>query len=190
MLSFYQILQVKETATDAEVKQAYRKLCKVLHPDLNDNTAEANTIFGLLQQSYETLSDPLKRKAYDKKPIRTNGDDTLVESYKMQNELQGKVLKDYEKKIKDYKETVYLKNKRERELINEIDELKERNLQTERIAFEEDKFEKKDQIIQEEANPQNQQGTNWTRIMLIIIAVNLGMFLSYLAIGNAFWFFF
>lgn len=190
MLSYYQILQVKDSATDVEIKQAYRGLVKILHPDLNDNTTEATAFFRLLNEAYETLSDPLKRKTYDRKPSLTDDEETRIESYQKQNQKQGRKLDEYEELLKDYKETVYLKSKREKELIDEINDLKERNLKIEKEVSEKIKVKEVVHETQEEVTPKMQPGFSWPLIILIIVGVNLGMFLSCLAIGKAFGFLF
>ncbi|WP_270168991.1 J domain-containing protein [Paenibacillus sp. SYP-B4298] len=65
MHSYYKVLGVAQTATAAELKAAYRKQAKRLHPDVNGGTAEAEQRFKQLKEAYETLSDPIKRQAYD-----------------------------------------------------------------------------------------------------------------------------
>jgi DnaJ-class molecular chaperone len=62
---FYNILGVSRTASDKDIKTAYRKLARKYHPDLNqgDKTAEAR--FKEIQAAYEVLGDPEKRKKYD-----------------------------------------------------------------------------------------------------------------------------
>src|SRR5687767_2179117 len=62
---YYQTLGVGKTASDKELKQAYRKLARKFHPDVNpgDKTAEAK--FKEINEAYEVLGDPAKRKKYD-----------------------------------------------------------------------------------------------------------------------------
>ncbi|MFZ1730990.1 MAG: DnaJ domain-containing protein [Bacteroidota bacterium] len=63
--NYYEILQISETATQAELKQAYRKLAKEYHPDRHpeDKTAEAK--FKEIGEAYEVLKDTEKRRKYD-----------------------------------------------------------------------------------------------------------------------------
>ena len=62
---YYQILGVNKNATDDEIKKAYRKLARKLHPDLNPNDKEAHKKFQEINEANEVLSDPEKRKKYD-----------------------------------------------------------------------------------------------------------------------------
>ena len=63
---YYEVLGVTKTATDEEIKKAYRKLAKKWHPDANpDNKKEAEEKFKEVSEAYETLSNPQKRKMYD-----------------------------------------------------------------------------------------------------------------------------
>jgi len=65
MNELYKRLGVAPTATDMELKKAYRQLAKKLHPDLNPDDPQAEAKFKEINEAYETLSDPDKRKAYD-----------------------------------------------------------------------------------------------------------------------------
>lgn len=66
MVDYYQILDIQRTASDGEIKKAYRKLALKWHPDKNpNNLEEANKRFRELSEAYEVLSDEKKRKIYD-----------------------------------------------------------------------------------------------------------------------------
>lgn len=65
-IDYYKILGLNKEATDGEIKKAYRKLARKYHPDLNPNNAEASKKFQQINEANEVLSDPEKRKKYDK----------------------------------------------------------------------------------------------------------------------------
>src|SRR5258707_7670761 len=65
-IDYYKVLGVNKNATQEEIKSAYRKLARKLHPDLNPNDKEANKKFQQVNEANEVLSDPEKRKKYDK----------------------------------------------------------------------------------------------------------------------------
>ncbi|WP_282118032.1 DnaJ C-terminal domain-containing protein [Maribacter aquivivus] len=64
-IDYYKILEIDKKATQAQIKKAYRKLARKLHPDLNPNDKTAQEKFQRVNEANEVLSDPEKRKKYD-----------------------------------------------------------------------------------------------------------------------------
>lgn len=64
-IDYYKILEIDKNATADDIKKAYRKLARKLHPDLNPNDKEAQKKFQQVNEANEVLSDPEKRKKYD-----------------------------------------------------------------------------------------------------------------------------
>ncbi|MFA4829479.1 MAG: DUF4388 domain-containing protein [Thermodesulfovibrionales bacterium] len=87
-LGYYGVFGVKEWAAHDDIKKAYYKVAKEFHPDMHFNLesddlkAKLNAIFSFVTQAYTTLSDPEKRKQYDKqlshKSVRTASNEELA----------------------------------------------------------------------------------------------------------------
>ncbi len=69
----YKVLGVSKGASEAEIKSAYRKLAKKLHPDANKSDAKAASRFSELNAAYEIVGDDEKRKAFDRGEIDAEG---------------------------------------------------------------------------------------------------------------------
>ena len=62
---YYETLGVSRSASDADIKKAYRRLAMKYHPDRNEGNADAEGKFKEVKEAYEILSDSQKRAAYD-----------------------------------------------------------------------------------------------------------------------------
>ncbi len=65
-IDYYKVLGIAKTATEEQIKKAYRKAARKLHPDLNPNDKGAHKAFQQVNEANEVLSDPAKRAKYDK----------------------------------------------------------------------------------------------------------------------------
>ncbi|MBI2172540.1 MAG: J domain-containing protein [Chloroflexi bacterium] len=63
--NYYEVLGVSKTAAEKDIRQAFRRLARKHHPDVNPGNKEAEARFKEINQAYEVLSDPEKRKKYD-----------------------------------------------------------------------------------------------------------------------------
>ena len=65
-IDYYKVLGLSKTATEDEIKKAYRKMARKLHPDLNPDDTDAQAKFQQLNEANTVLSNPENRKKYDK----------------------------------------------------------------------------------------------------------------------------
>ncbi|XP_037918255.1 dnaJ homolog subfamily B member 6 isoform X2 [Hermetia illucens] len=114
MVDYYKVLEVSRTATEAEIKKAYRKLALKWHPDKNpDKPEEANRRFKEISEAYEVLSDEHKRKIFDTRSTykshqnhhytyRSNSPSTgSMPSYRRGNRYSGFTFRDRKRRIYD-----------------------------------------------------------------------------------------
>jgi molecular chaperone DnaJ len=66
MADFYQILGIDRRFSSAKLRRAYQRRAREYHPDLHPGSAEAASMFALVAQAFEVLSDPERRSAYDR----------------------------------------------------------------------------------------------------------------------------
>ncbi len=87
MANYYEILKVSPKASRTEIKSAYRRLARKLHPDKNDGSEETARAFAKIAEAWEVLGDSRSRSAYDKRLLHSqmhysssDGGDSLFES--------------------------------------------------------------------------------------------------------------
>ncbi len=88
-IDYYKILEIDKKATQAQIKKAYRKLARKLHPDLNPNDKTAQEKFQRVNEANEVLSDPEKRKKYDQYGKDWQHADAFEEAKKNQRSSSG-----------------------------------------------------------------------------------------------------
>ena len=117
---YYSILQVSPHAPIKDIKASFRRLARLYHPDLNPDDIEAVEKFKHISQAYEILSDPSKRRRYDRElkfkssqriPRQTTQPETNPETAQdyYQRGINQSQKKDYQKAIEDYTKAIELK---------------------------------------------------------------------------------
>ncbi len=66
MASYYETLGIPRSASDKEVRQAFRKLAREHHPDVNSGDKASEEKFKRINEAHSVLSDPEKRRKYDR----------------------------------------------------------------------------------------------------------------------------
>jgi molecular chaperone DnaJ len=98
MTDYYGQLGLKHDVSKSEIKQAYRKLAKQYHPDVNHGNPQAESKFKLIHQAYETLMDDHLREQYDAK-LRANSSNTS-QQFKTDAKMEQNEMSGFEDKIK------------------------------------------------------------------------------------------
>ncbi|MEJ7624199.1 MAG: J domain-containing protein [Pyrinomonadaceae bacterium] len=86
MVNYYDILKVSQNATGTEIKSAYRRLARKLHPDKNSGAEDTALKFAAIAEAYEVLGNAAERSKYDRRLLETdfsetiNGDSVLASS--------------------------------------------------------------------------------------------------------------
>lgn len=133
MKDFYYILGVNSTATEQQLKSAYRKLSKKFHPDKNDGDKFFEERFKNIQEAYEILADSSKRELYDLKFKRFHQQN---EDFDTKRRYEEEFRKKYEEEFIRREEEIKKKYQSPEQIIEE---------ETERIQKEKDKKRKYEQ---------------------------------------------
>lgn len=104
MADYYTILGVTKTASDSEIKGAFRKLAKIYHPDKNPNNPNASSVFQQILKAYNTLINPHSRRRYDDSHFETRAQSTT------QRQPNSKTQKQWTFTDEDLKRREYYKN--------------------------------------------------------------------------------
>jgi hypothetical protein len=80
VVDYYRILKVSPKASEKEIKSAYRRLARKLHPDVNGGSSENAREFAQIAKAYQVLSNPAERARYDAQMLKSrhNGNDSVI----------------------------------------------------------------------------------------------------------------
>lgn len=109
-IDYYKILEIPKTATQSDIKAAYRKLARKHHPDLNPNNKEAEIKFKKINEANEVLSSPEKRKKYDEYGKDWKHSDDFKKAQQQQHSNKANPQQDYREfsgDFSDFFESMY-----------------------------------------------------------------------------------
>ncbi len=116
MVNYYDILKVSPKATRAEIKSAYRRLARKLHPDKNNGSQETALKFAEIAEAYEILGDPRERSKFDKQMLEaqlhasTNGNSVFASTNRHAKRWRQMV---YEQRYNDIIDRMLAEERRE-----------------------------------------------------------------------------
>lgn len=88
VIDYYKTLGISKTASDKDIKKAYRKLARKYHPDLNPNDKEAEKKFKEINEANEVLSNPENRKKYDQYGAHWKNSEAYEQAKQQQQQQQ------------------------------------------------------------------------------------------------------
>lgn len=114
MANYYEVLRVAQDATGAEIKSAYRRLARKLHPDKNNGAEDTARRFAEIAEAYEILGNPKQRAEYDRRILdaqfRGNGHSVFTSTNKHANRWRQMV---YERRYNDILNRMIAEERRE-----------------------------------------------------------------------------
>ncbi|RFZ79599.1 hypothetical protein DS742_07440 [Lacrimispora amygdalina] len=117
MKDYYAVLGVRRNDGTETIKQAYRKLAKRFHPDLNQGNSSAEARFKEIGEAWETLGDVEKRKKYDSVLFKTQQTKEAPAGVKTKRSTQNKKI-DYENLLRGFNDYFRKENITEKENVN------------------------------------------------------------------------
>lgn len=115
MVNYYDILKVSPKASGAEIKSAYRRLARKLHPDVNGGSEQTAREFARIARAYGVLGNPKERASYDQNLLqaefsRTNGDSVFSSTNAYASRMRQMV---YEKRFNEIIDRMIADERRE-----------------------------------------------------------------------------